>query len=854
MSLVVAPAGYGKSSAVAAWLRSEGQRAAWLSLSEADNAPERFVTALATAAKVAYGVPGSVDALVGAVDSPAGAESALLRLAAALADRGEPSLLVIDDVHLLERGGALPLVETLARLAEPGLGLVLLGRHDPAIATAKLRLAGDLAELRADVLRFDEGEARTVLTALLGADLGPERTAGIVAAVDGWPAAVQGLGLAAAAAPDPLAAVERFTASGRYVFDFLDEEVLGRLDADTLGFLVRTSVVDRFDLDLARAIAEPDIATPAGAIIDELLRRQLFLEVEARGPSREFREHGARAVVPRPGAEAEAGTADRPWYRYHRLFRELLRRHLDREPSSVATEAHRRAAAWFLESGWTAEGVRHALAAGDPAFATAVVADAVAPLLVARDFGTLGAALDAIGADAVVSRAELALARAWIGLQTQSVDAAKAWHATARAVLPERGLAVGLWHAVEARIAAWEGRLDDAIAAAGRAESNLGPDSALRLEVDMAVAVAYHMAGRLGEAMARFDAIAARAEAIDQLSTAHSARILLAEGLVTRGELGRALGIAEAVAASHGPSSPRAMVTIGHVLLERYELEAAEAWARRALAASATGRPVEALTSRLLLAAILAAADRWEEAERAIAEATRIAEGHGVAAIADGMRRTSMAYALRRGEIEDGAFEIAARLGDDGLLGELALEAGRAEDARSAFRAMEERASAAGTPAVRIHALVGHAVALRALGREESAVERMAEALELASPELAIAAFFRLPGAVAIVAEVVRRHGASPAAARILTRASGGGPRPGDVADPGIAVELSERELDVIRLVAEGMSNQEIAGALVIATGTVKRHLTNIYGKLDASNRTQAVHRAREAGLLAESR
>ena len=343
--VVCAPAGFGKTALLADWARSGRRPVAWLSLDTADNDPARFWRhAVAALDRARPGIGERAGPLLGPPAPPSfeGLVTALINdLAARPGD--DEVLLVLDDYHLID---AQPVHASLAFLLEhlpPGLHLVLASRADPPLPLARLRAGGQLAELRAADLRFTAEEAAALLRESAGADLPAAAVAALAARTEGWAAGLQLAALSLRGQADPAGFVAAFSGSHRYVLDYLTEEVLDRQHEQVRTFLLETSVLERLSGGLCDAVTG---RADSQAMLERVERAGLFLVPldEVRG-----------------------------WWRYHHLFADLLRARLQQQQPGRVVALHRAAAAWCEEHGLADDAVRHALAAGDPAWAARLV-------------------------------------------------------------------------------------------------------------------------------------------------------------------------------------------------------------------------------------------------------------------------------------------------------------------------------------------------------------------------------------------------------------------------------------------------------------------------------------------------
>jgi acetyl esterase/lipase len=399
LTLVCAPAGYGKTVLLADWARRAQRPAAWLSLDAGDNDPARFwrhtVGALDRAAP---GLAKGVGPLL-SPPAPASYEALVTALINELAagPGADEALLVLDDYHLIDSGAVHESLGFLLEHRPPGLHLVLASRSDPPLALPRLRGCGQLTELRAAELRFTADEAATLLrhmAAGAGAVLPDAAVAALVARTEGWAAGLQLAGLSLRGQPDVAGFVAAFAGSHRYVLDFLTEEVLERQSKQVRTFLLETSVLERLSGALCDAVTGWTGSQP---LLEQVERAGLFLMPldEVRG-----------------------------WWRYHHLFADLLRGRMQAEQPARMAELHRNAAAWYKDHGLADDAIRHAAAAGELTWAARLIEQNFDTVYSLRgESTTIHRWLSAIPVGLIESRPRLLLAQAQLAAASGRLDA-----------------------------------------------------------------------------------------------------------------------------------------------------------------------------------------------------------------------------------------------------------------------------------------------------------------------------------------------------------------------------------------------------------------------------------------------
>ncbi len=855
--LVCAPAGYGKTVLVADWALDPG-----------DNDPVRFWRhAVAVLDQVRPGIGARVGPLLGP-PGPASFEGPLTALINNLGTgpATDEALLVLDDYHVIAARAVHDSVQFLLEHRPPGLRLVLTSRSDPPLALARLRARGQLAELRAADLRFTASEAGALLRQVTGAGLPDAAVAALAARTEGWAAGLQLAALSLRGRSDAAAFVAAFTGSHRYVLDYLGEEVLERQPEQLQAFLLETSVLERLSGELCDAVTG---RAGSQALLEQVEQAGLFLLPldEQRG-----------------------------WWRYHRLFADLLRARLQQEPDRVA-RLHRNAAAWHEERGLADEAIRHAVAAGEMTWAAQLIERHFEAMYKLRgEPATIQRWLSALPAALLQSRPRLLLAQAQLaGAASQMEEVQRFADAAERAAAsaadepfePSIGRADSLVVNIPAHIALcrsfvaqYRGDAEATATFASQARAVLGEgERLLDYETHCDLAVADWLRGRLAAAeRALVPSIAGWA---DRPVFVAWGRHLL--GLVQRGQgrLDAAVQTyqqATQAAAGLGPT-PRPAAGVGYVGLAEVARQRGE-----------LGAALEQVTEGIELCRQLAYVAPLAAGLATLAW-IRHAQGDPAGAL-DAMReavRTSQAQAgqlnlvpakqakllLAQGDLAAAARWIAesglqaddepdyAREPGHLVLARLLLaqdQPGRAlallDRLHTAAVGQERAASVIETGALR-------ALALAASGRERDAVTVLAEMLTLASQQGHVRVFAdEGPAMAALLGRLIAAQRAHQAAAQVplaflgrLQRAFAHtspvlGPQSAPAVVPGLIEPLTSRELEVLRLLAAGRSNQDIARELVVTLDTIKKHVSHILGKLGGSNRTEAVTRARQLDLI----
>jgi LuxR family transcriptional regulator, maltose regulon positive regulatory protein len=852
LTLLSAPAGAGKSALLASWIAADRHPGpvGWLSLDADDADRRRFWRAVLETLRRATG-DEAIAALEVSPREPLSIDVVLPALVEALAHRDQPVVVVLDDFHEVDDAVHEDL-ERLARFPPPALRLVIVTRADPTIGLGRLRLDGRLTEIRAAELAFSLDEARMLFDAL-GIELAPADLEMLWRRTEGWAAALRMAALSVQRHPDPHAFIEQFAGTDATISDYLMQEVLARQPPELRGFLLRTSVVDTLSAELADALT----GTSRGHVSLAHLERGGVLTTP-------LDEHGM-------------------WHRYHPLFAELLRAQLRAQLPDELEILHRRAAAWLATHGDYAAAMRHAAAGSAWDLAAKVIVDCWVQLLINGEMAALRPIVDAMPRERVDASPELALAFAGSFLARGDRASAEPFLAAAE----EHACLVPVarrpqFAATMAAINLYEGRmrgdLDAALPAArrlleGEVVLERGRLSGVvRAFVLAQLGIVELWSGDLDAATGHLER--AYATAVDEASewTALAAASQLAMARLLRGELARAarhaddaVGLAERHGWARSEPAGAAYSVQAAVCIMRGQRDDAVALVDRAGHALRSTRDRPLRVAHALNRVLMLRDDGEPEAALGVLQAAREELGDWPlpAALDDLLVAQEALLRAAVGEreagralIERAGRERARSVAVANALARLHLHEGDSEGARLALAphlGTGDRGPADVVPLTgRAEAWLLDALALDALAAHEDAARSLERALDIADP----AGLMRLlTEHGSAVRPLLHRHvqcgTAHPAmlaaALDVLDRSGRDAPRPvaALLADP-----LSEREQSILRYLPTMMSNQEIAGELLVSVNTVKTHLKAIYRKLDAPSRRDAVDTARKLELI----
>jgi LuxR family maltose regulon positive regulatory protein len=847
VTIISAPAGSGKTSLLRAWADREGQRRrlAVLQVQRGEQDAQQFWLALLDAVRDVSALAGPAAATPD-FNAPAMVDRVLAELAGVGA--GGDVTLVIDDLHELNSAEALGQLTRLLMNLPAGVHAVLTTRHDLRLRLHQLRLAGELAEIRAADLRFSERETRLLLEAS-GVTLSEAGAALLHQRTEGWAAGLRLAAISLAGHPDPEQFVAEFSGSDRTVAEYLVAEMLERQPAAVQDLLLRTSLLDRVNGELA------DVLTGrpgSDRILLELADANTF-------------------VVPLD--------PERAWFRYHHLFGDLLRLELRRTLPEEVPALHRRAARWFIRQGQVVDAIRHTQAAGDWPGAARLLADHSFSLTLDGQAETMQALVQAFPAGA--DHPELALVRAAGDLVAGRLDATAAHLAVAEtdaetappdrqrrlrvaiaslklSLARRRGHLAGVVEQVRFLASPVTGQSDEDIA--------LGSDLRAVALMNLGTVEAWTLALPDAERHLRQGAVLAREIGRPYVEVGCLAQLGFASKVHPFAAAQRQCREAIALAARYGwgtePVIAPALVTLAGTMVWLGEFDEGERWLRRTAQAlqTDTGPDITLLlrqTTGILHACRGRHAEALEEFSAAEQLRSQLEGSHALASQVTGWLAETLARLGRPGEARAALAAVDDERAGSGEIRNagavICLAEGDPAGALSALRpVLDGTVPVIGyVTMVEAHLLAG--LAHRELGDQRAANLAAERALALAESDRLV-----LPFAIthsAALLEALPRHQTAHAAllSDILDILHGSSAPAGS---PPLleAEELSPGELRVLRYLTTNLSRPEIAGELSVSLNTVSTHLRSIYAKLGVRDRSSAVQRARDLRLLAGTR
>ena len=839
LTLISAPAGFGKTTLVSEWIAGGERPVAWLSLDEGDNDPYRFLTYLISAVQtIAKDIGTSVLSLIHAPQPPP-IESLLTELLNEITAIQDDFILVLDDYHLID---ARPVDEALTFVLghlPPRMHLVITTREDPHLPIAQYRARGQLTELRAADLRFTSSEAADFLNLVMGLNLSEENITALKDRTEGWIAGLQMAAISMQGHQDTAGFIQSFTGSHRFVLDYLLEEVLQRQSAEVQAFLLNTSILDRMCGSLCDAVLlDPSI--PGQATLETIERANLF-------------------VISLDN--------ERRWYRYHHLFGDLLRKQLGQNlPPEAIAKLHIRASAWHESNNLAFEAFHHAAAANDieraerlmnagmiPLHSRAVVTTVLdwldflpRAVLDARPWLWVGSALLAlnagqtIGVEEKVQEAEKALQNADIDAQTRDL--------------------IGQIAAIRATVALAQYQPEAMISQSRRALEHLHPENLpFRSRALRILGFAYQLKGERAAARQFYNEAITISQTAGNISLTVSAITGLGNVLESENQLYQAAECyhraLQLLSDQQPPNADQEYIGLARICYERNDLDSAEQYGRQSLQLArqydrTVDREVicEVFLARLKLARgdIAGAVDMIEKADRNARQNNFVQRMPDIAAVQALilLQQDHLAAAQLAWQYELPLTQARVLIARDDPSGALSI-----------LGPYRQQMDARGWADERLRAIVLQALALHEQDDKKQAVQLLGEVLPLAEREGFVRLFLDEGPRMGKLLSAAAAEGVQLTYVNKLLAAFAAEPREqrstlSNTSSAGLADPLTPRELEVLRLIATGLSNQEICARLFLALDTVKGHNRRIFEKLQVQRRTEAIARAHELGLI----
>jgi LuxR family maltose regulon positive regulatory protein len=860
LTLIAAPAGFGKTTLLSEWIPKSPRCVTWLSLDEGDNDSTQFWTYFISSLQGLRADLGSGELTLLQSPQALPITSILTALINDVTAFSDAFAFVLDDYHVIE---SQPIHEALTFLLShlpANMHLVITSRVDPPLPLARLRASDQLTELRANDLRFTADEAAAFLSQVMGFSLSAEEIATLEARTEGWIAGLQIAALSMRGHDDVSGFIQAFSGSHRHILGYLAEEVLSQRPKGTLNFLLQTSILERLCGSLCDAVTGE---TGGQTILENLELANLFIS---------------------PLDD------ERIWYRYHHLFAEVLGHRLRQAYATHVPELHRRAGRWYASQGMIDEAMRHALAGEDYEKAAHLIEIVAGNMLRQGSSSSLIRWLDAMPDEIVRTHPRLCLARGWASLwgPVFSHESADRWAQLAlQEIAPGLDLEsdlIGEVFALRALIAADKVELPLSRELSHRALDYLSADSPWLGVTTFCLGAALYAAGEFSTASPVLTEALRLSQADSALYIQLIAGSFLGDIQVFQGHLGRAKEMYQQVLewGDHGVPQKGALIAhagLANVLCEQDQLEAALFHVHLGIdQLEQVGGPGAALWLNRTLARVQRAMGNRVDALEALDRAYQSGQNAQIPFVMQQAAALRARVLLAQGDLEaatawatdSGLDPEDAQVNQAGLrdveyltLARVLSAQGLHMEALTLLERLLNSSLAEERGGSVIEILVLQSLVFRTQGHATRSMECLERALILGEPEGYVRTFVdegepmhqllinyqsmikkrMIVGAESKPFALLTYTDKLLAAFSLLTPIKSAWH--GSILEP-----LSERELDILRLIATGRSNQEIAEILVIAVSTVKSHINHLYGKLGTNRRTQAIAIARNLGLL----
>ena len=843
VTILCAPPGFGKSTLLAAWLAAgQTDKVAWYSLDEDDNDVARFFGYIAASMR-SHEIASfpMLDSLLETVNpNPRELTAALINDLSEIVDKN--IVLVLDDYHQIT---SQPIHDALVYLIDhlpPNLHLVFISRVDPPLPLGRYRVRGQLTEIRAEDLRFNEDEAAQFLNQIMGLALSAEEIRTLGERTEGWVAALQLAAVSLQRSSNPGEVISQFAGSHRYIAEYLTDEVLAQQSESLRYFLMQTSILERFNAPLCNAVLGSDNAE---FILMELVRANLF-------------------IIPLDSKSY--------WFRYHHLFADLMRRKLEQADQKQVENLHRRAAEWFEKNDFLLDAIRHRLAANQP--------DRVAELVERAIGETWGRAEQASFVKHIESLPESVLAEhpslsaflgwSWIWL---GQDSERILHLLDRAEqnskedLPSLGR-LNVVRSTILRIS--QNNSVESLRLAKLALAQLSPnDSLWHSFAQLETAIATHATGKpLAEAEKTYSETIRLCEQAGDRVTAWIAACARVQVASESGDLGRAFTLNRQLLDALWKGSPSlvhgwARINQATLLYQVNDLEAArrEVDLTLELVRQSGGIPDVSMRLYALLTKLEWVDGKESLARKAAEDFIALAKHSGAANAMDWAHavRAELAYKQADWPAFDAwarayqppqqplffPYRLATRMYARHLI--------RQKDWDKSRHLLDEQtrlAKEAGHIEFEMELDLARAILEKEAGRASESMQALQRALTIGAAGGYLRVFIDEGDAVKTLLSQAQKQTKDETLRAYIAKLLLAFNAPAALGPSALIEPLTGREIEVLRLVADGMSNPEIASKLFLSVGTVKTHVKHIYGKLAVDDRVKAASRARELGII----
>lgn len=858
LTLVSAPAGYGKTTLISNWLRETSLPAAWLSLDEGDNDPISFLQYFITALQGI--IPSIESSLLGMLQGvrPVPYNVLLSLLINQVTDHTTPFILILDDFQLIHAQPVLEVVSFLLERMPPHMHLVVLTRSDPPLPLSRMRSRNQIMDIRIDQLRFTPDEVDIFMNEVMGLQLSTDDISIMETRTEGWAAGLQLAALSIQGSKDIHAFINAFAGSHYYIMDYLIGEVLDVQPESIRSFLLQTSILSRLCGSLCNAVVE--VGDRERVDGQELL---------------EALEHLNLFIIPLDD--------ERRWYRYHRLFADVLNRYLEKVFPHRIPELHRRASRWYEHHGFISEAIQHTVMAGDQDRAAYLIEQNGGHLLMRGEAVTLLKWLEAVESY-VHGRPWLVILKAWgliLSGQLERVEQTlrAAEHLVSSIETKSTVKIKIMLGSLAAARALWANTQGETELAAGFARQALGylPDSNpfscnIRSVTTVILGDIYWRNGKLKEARQAYEKAVCIGRTVDNAYLSIITTTNLADVLMELGEIHLAcrlysevLDLANRPGSTKSPWVGRVYARLSKVSYEWNNLETAMDYAHQCIELSQQWEDFDLLAEGYVMMARLEyAQDNPDKAKDALQAIERLV-GEQLLPLERSIWVQSFLARLwlAQGNVKQASHFIEVNrisISDEIpymqepeylILLRILLTRGEYDAAQMLSQRLLERAEATACVGRIIEVLGLQALIFQAKKDIDQALAILERALSLAQPAGYVRTFLDEGESMTKLLYLAKARQMGTGYAEDLLAAMGKFPVTVQYPTQQLLIEpLSPRELEVLALIESGCSNQEIADKLVISIPTVKRHISNIYAKLGVKSRTQAVSTGRELHLI----
>ena len=853
--LVSAPAGYGKSTLVSSWLKEKQIPSAWLSLDDGDNDPIRFLQYLiATLSPLVSGIEAEAPGMLRRYQ-PSQFENVINLLVNELASFPESFILVLDDFHVIHSDSVLNILAYFLEHLPPQMHLALISRADPLLPLSRLRARNKLTDIRADQLRFTRDEVAAFLNDVMGLALSADDLSAMETRTEGWIASLQLAALSMQSSKDIHGFVSAFTGSHHYVMDYLVEEVLGLQPKKVGDFLMQTSILDHMCGPLCESVinANPEEPVDGQVMLEALERMNLF-------------------VIPLDD--------ERRWYRYHPLFADVLRKRLEQQKPHLPPRLHLRASQWYEQNGFVPEAIRHSLTAGDQDRAIQLLEQNGALLLIRGELSDLPNWIEAVESRSQ-ARPWIYIFKAWLLVLTGPYERVEELLQIAEKLISslEHDTGIMIMQGAIATVRSWRSNREGEMygtASFARQALNCLPDidvvsRSLRTVATALLGDANSMNGELEYARQAYTEAKQIGQAAGDIHLVIIVNSNLASMLMEQGLLHQAAEICDETLQMATRPDGKKLVTAGRVYAELSQVS--YEWNQLETAIEQVHRSIELCkqwgnVSHLAVGSLmLAQLEQVQGHPQAAMETMRIAERITSEHHLTPKYSSWLRYALARlwialGDLEKASYIVEESgitthdeipyLREPEFLGLLRLRLAQGDyDASLVLSKRLLHQAETGKRVGRvIEVLVLQALIYQGIKELDQALAALKRALSLARSERYIRIFADEGEPMARLLHLARSRQIETEYVTVLLlvieKSSGKTQPPSQL----LIKPLTLREIEVLRLIEAGCSNQDIAGKLVISIPTVKRHISNIYVKLGVESRTQAIAIGKELNLF----